>query len=68
VIAQVPAERITRISGINDQPIAADNLDRLLDQASLGIHGMDIESLGHEPIVASTADHPGLRWLAYHVR
>jgi len=65
-IAEVPAKRIAGIRGVNDQAVAAEHLHGLLDQAALGIHGMDVKALGHARILTAHLRQPGWRLVAYH--
>lgn len=67
MIAQVPAKGVAGIRGVNDQAIPAEDLRGLLNEAPLGIVGMDVESLGHAAILSAAAGHPRRRPLAYHV-
>jgi hypothetical protein len=47
-IAAIAAERITGIGRIGDQPAAAHDLGRAVDEPLLRMRGMDGEELGHQ--------------------
>src|SRR5438477_12183966 len=47
LVADMTAQRVTRISRVNDHSSGADNLDRLKYQPRLRISGMNAEKLRH---------------------
>ena len=46
-VAEMAAERVAGIGGVNDDAAFADDFDGLFDQALLGVFGVDGEKLCH---------------------
>ncbi len=60
LVADVAAERVTRIGRVNDDAAAVDDRDRLLDQPALRIVRMNFEILRHRGSTGfADGDHTG---------